>query len=143
MVKRISSGSPFETRIGYSRAVVDRDMVYVSGTTGYGYASMEMPHDVAAQTRNALGTIEKSLKEAGSGLGDVVQARYYLVDMADYDAVVAVLGEVFADIRPAATMIVCDLTTPEMKIEIEVTARIGAGADDPSRPGFGGPSAHG
>ena len=128
MVQRISSGSPFEARIGYSRAVVDRDMVYVSGTTGYDYAKMEMPDDVAAQTRNALGTIAKALKEAGSGLQDVLRVRYYLVSMADYDAVVAVLGETFADIRPAATMVVCGLTTPEMKIEIEVTARIGAGA---------------
>jgi enamine deaminase RidA (YjgF/YER057c/UK114 family) len=128
MVKRISSGSPFEARIGYSRAVVDRDMVYVSGTTGYDYAKMEMPDDVAAQTRNALGTIEKALKEAGSGLQDVVRVRYYLVDMVDYDAVVDVLGATFSEIRPAATMVVCGLTTPEMKIEIEVTARIGAGS---------------
>jgi enamine deaminase RidA (YjgF/YER057c/UK114 family) len=127
MVTRISSGSPFEARIGYSRAVVDRDMVYVSGTTGYDYARMEMPEDVAAQTRNTLGTIEKALKEAGSGLQDVVRVRYYLVSMADYDAVIEVLGEVFSEIRPAATMVVCGLTTPEMKIEIEVTARIGAG----------------
>jgi enamine deaminase RidA (YjgF/YER057c/UK114 family) len=128
MVKRISSGSPFEARIGYSRAVVDGDMVYVSGTTGYDYARMEMPEDVAAQTRNTLGTIEKALKEAGSGLQDVLRVRYYLTDMADYDAVIEVLGETFSEIRPAATMVVCGLTTPEMKIEIEVTARIGAGA---------------
>ncbi|MGK9053499.1 RidA family protein [Neorhizobium petrolearium] len=128
MVKRISSGSPFEARIGYSRAVVDRDMVYVSGTTGYDYARMEMPDDVADQTRNALGTIEKALKEAGSGLQDVVRVRYYLTDMADYDAVVEVLGTAFSEIRPAAAMVVCGLTTPEMKIEIEVTARIGAGS---------------
>ncbi|SMF33498.1 Enamine deaminase RidA, house cleaning of reactive enamine intermediates, YjgF/YER057c/UK114 family [Xaviernesmea oryzae] len=128
MVKRISSGSPFEARIGYSRAVVDRDMVYVSGTTGYDYARMEMPDDVADQTRNALGTIEKALKEAGSGLQDVVRVRYYLTDMADYNAVVEVLGAAFSEIRPAATMVVCGLTTPEMKIEIEVTARIGAGS---------------
>jgi len=128
MVTRISSGSPFEARIGYSRAVVDRDMVYVSGTTGYDYTKMEMPEDVAAQTRNTLNTIEKALKEAGSGLQDVVRVRYYLVDMADYDAVIDVLGEVFSEIRPAATMVVCGLTTPEMKIEIEVTARIGAGS---------------
>ena len=128
MVTYISSGSPFEARIGYSRAVVDRDMVYVSGTTGYDYALMVMPDDVADQTRNALATIAKALGEAGSSLKDVVRVRYYLVDMADYDAVVEVVGSVFAQIRPAATMIVCGLTTPEMKIEIEVTARIGAGA---------------
>jgi enamine deaminase RidA (YjgF/YER057c/UK114 family) len=128
MVTHISSGSPFEARIGYSRAVVDRDMVYVSGTTGYDYALMVMPDYVADQTRNALATIAKALGEAGSSLKDVVRVRYYLVDMADYDAVVEVVGSVFAQIRPAATMIVCGLTTPEMKIEIEVTARIGAGA---------------
>lgn len=128
MVKRISSGSPFEARIGYSRAVVDRDMVYVSGTTGYDYARMEMPEDAAAQTRNTLGTIEKALKEVGSGLQDIVRVRYYLTDMADYDAIVQVLGETFSEIRPAATMVVCGLTTPEMKIEIEVTARVGAGS---------------
>jgi enamine deaminase RidA (YjgF/YER057c/UK114 family) len=127
MVKRISSGSPFETRIGYSRAVVDGSMVYVSGTTGYDYARMVMPDDVAAQTRNALSTIEKALHDAGSSLKDVVRVRYYLTDMADYDAIVEVLGADFADIRPAATMVVCGLTMPEMKIEIEVTARIGAG----------------
>ncbi|MBP1847144.1 enamine deaminase RidA (YjgF/YER057c/UK114 family) [Rhizobium petrolearium] len=128
MVKRISSGSPFEARIGYSRAVVDQDMVYVSGTTGYDYAKMEMPDDVSHQTRNALGTIEKALKEAGSGLQDIVRVRYYLTDMADYDAVVEVLGATFSEVRPAATMVICGLTTPEMKIEIEVTARIGAGS---------------
>jgi enamine deaminase RidA (YjgF/YER057c/UK114 family) len=127
MVRHISSGSPFEARIGYSRAVVDRDMVYVSGTTGYDYALMVMPDDVADQTRNALATIENALGEAGSSLKDVVRVRYYLVDMADYDAVVEVVGSAFAQIKPAATMIVCGLTTPEMKIEIEVTARIGAG----------------
>ena len=128
MVKRISSGSPFETRIGYSRAVVDGDMVYVSGTTGYDYARMEMPEDVAAQTENALATIGKALHEAGSSLKDVVRVRYYITDMANYDATVEVLGAAFADIQPAATMIVCGLIMPEMKVEIEVTARIGAGA---------------
>ncbi|KEQ07443.1 RidA family protein [Pseudorhizobium pelagicum] len=127
MVKRISSGSPFEARIGYSRAIVDADMVYVSGTTGYDYARMTMPDDVADQTRNALATIDKALQEAGSSLKDVLRVRYYITDMKDYDAIVEVLGEAFAEIRPAATMIVCGLTMPEMKVEIEVTARIGAG----------------
>lgn len=128
MSKRISSGSTFEARIGYSRAVVDGDMIYVSGTTGYDYATMIMPADVATQTRNALTTIEGVLREAGSSLRDVVRARYYLTDMADYDSVVDVLGTVFSEIRPAATMIVCGLAAPEMKIEIEVTARRGAGS---------------
>jgi enamine deaminase RidA (YjgF/YER057c/UK114 family) len=126
MVRRISSGSPFESRIGYSRAVVDGDMVYVSGTTGYDYSTMTMPADAAAQARNALGTIAKVLGEAGSSLKDVVRVRYYLTDMTWYEALVTVAGEIFGEIRPAATMVVCGLTTPEMKIEIEVTARIGA-----------------
>lgn len=126
MVKRISSGSPFEARIGYSRAVVDGDMVYVSGTTGYDYATMTMPESAEAQARNALATIARALAEAGSGLEDVLRVRYYITDMAHYDALVRVAGETFGAIRPAATMVVCGLTTPEMKLEIEVTARIGA-----------------
>jgi enamine deaminase RidA (YjgF/YER057c/UK114 family) len=126
MAKRISSGSPFESKIGYSRAVVDGEMVYVSGTTGYDYKTMTMPEDAGAQARNALGTIAGALELAGASLRDVVRVRYYLTDMAWYDALVSVAGEHFADIRPAATMVVCGLTTPEMKIEIEVTARIGA-----------------
>ena len=129
MVLHISSGSPFEARIGYSRAVVDGAMVYVSGTTGYDYATMTMPEDAAAQARNAFCTIAHALEEAGSSLRDVLRVRYYITDMAHYDALVAVAGEVFAHIRPAATMVVCGLTTPEMKLEIEVTARIGAGRD--------------
>ena len=126
MVRRISSGSPFEQKIGYSRAVVDGDMVYVSGTTGYDYTTMQMPEDARAQARNAFATIARVLEEAGAALADVVRARYYITDMAHYDAMVAVAGDVFGDIRPAATMVVCGLTTPEMKLEIEVTARIGA-----------------
>ena len=126
MVRRISSGSPFEHRIGYSRAVVAGAMVYVSGTTGYDYTTMQMPEDAGAQARNAFATIARVLEEAGAALADVVRARYYITDMAHYDAMVAVAGDVFGDIRPAATMVVCGLTTPEMKLEIEVTARIGA-----------------
>ena len=128
MVKRISTGSPFEASHGYSRAVVDGDMVYVSGTTGYDYSTMTMPDDVAEQTRNVFATIEKTLNEAGAVMADVVRARYYLVDINDQDAVVGVLGEVFGDIRPAATLVVAGLAAPEMKIEIEVTARKGAHA---------------
>ncbi len=127
MVRRVSSGSPFEASIGYSRAVVDGDMVYVSGTTGYDYSRMAMPEDVVDQTRNALATIDKALREAGSGLNDVLRVRYYLTDMADYEQIVPVLGAAFGEIRPAATMVVCGLIAPEMKVEIEVTARIGAG----------------
>ena len=126
MVKLISSGSPFEAKIGYSRAVKHDDTVYVSGTTGYDYKSMTMPEDAGQQARNALGTISGALEQAGSSLKDVVRVHYYLTDMAWYDALVEVAGETFRDIRPAATMLVCGLTTPEMKIEIEATARIGA-----------------
>jgi enamine deaminase RidA (YjgF/YER057c/UK114 family) len=128
MVQRISSGSPFEAKIGYSRAVKHGDTVYVSGTTGYDYAKMVMPEDAADQARNALATIDKALVEAGSSLSDTVRVVYYLSDMAWYDAIVGVAGATFGDIRPAATMLVCGLTTPEMKVEIEVTARVGAHA---------------
>ena len=87
---------------------------------------MTMPESVGEQAANALATIGKALGEAGSGIGDVVRVVYYLADLADYDALVAAVGPVFSKIRPAATMIVAGLTRPEMKIEIEVTARIGA-----------------
>jgi len=126
MVRRISSGSPFEEKIGYSRAVVDGDRIYVSGTTGYDYKTMTMPEDAGQQARNALHTIEEALEQAGSSLKDVVRVRYYITDMAWYDALVDVAGEIFRDVRPAATMVVCGLTTPEMKLEIEADARIGA-----------------
>jgi enamine deaminase RidA (YjgF/YER057c/UK114 family) len=126
MVKRISSGSPFESKIGYSRAVVDGDMIYVSGTTGYDYTAMTMPEDAAEQARNAFHTIAGALEAAGASLKDVVRVRYYLADIAYYDALVEVAGQTFGEIRPAATMVVVGLTMPEMKLEIEVTARIGA-----------------
>lgn len=119
----ISSGSPFEKVAGYSRAVADGEWVFVSGTTGYDYATMSMPDDVAAQTRNALATIDKALSEAGASMADVVRARYYVTDAKFVDTVFAELGKVFGDIRPAATMVVCGLVKPEMLVEIEVTAR--------------------
>ncbi len=128
MVTRISTGSPYEATFGYSRAVVDGDTIHVSGTTGYDYARMDMPEDAGEQASNALATIESVLIEAGSSLRDVVRVRYCLADRAYEDAVAAVAGRVFADIRPAATMVICGLVRPEMKIEIEVTARKGAGA---------------
>jgi enamine deaminase RidA (YjgF/YER057c/UK114 family) len=118
----ISSGSPFEAVVGYSRAVVQGDWCFVAGTTGYDYATMEMPADVRDQARNALGTIAKALAEGGFAMTDVVRATYYIVDAADWDVVGPVLGQTFGTIRPAATCIVTGLVTPEMKIEIEVTA---------------------
>ncbi len=126
MVIHISSGSPFEKKIGYSRALVDGNLIYVSGTTGYDYKTMVMPDDVREQARNAFNTISHALEEAGSTIKDTVRVRYYITDMAHYDGLVEVAGKVFGDIRPAATMLVCGLTRPEMKVEIEVTARIGA-----------------
>lgn len=118
----ISTGSPFERTAGYSRAVVDGDWCLVAGTTGYDYASMTMPEEVEAQARNCLATIAKALGEAGFSLADVVRARYYVTERAYVARVYPILGEHFGDIRPAATMIVCRLAEPEMKIEIEVTA---------------------
>ena len=119
----ISTGSPFEKTAGYSRAVSDGDFCWVAGTTGYDYATMTMPEGVEDQTRNTMHTIARALGEAGFSLSDVVRANYFITDAAYVDLVFPVLGEYFGDIRPAATMIVCGLNKPEMKIEIEVTAR--------------------
>lgn len=118
----ISTGSPFEKTAGYSRAVVDGDWCFVAGTTGYDYASITMPETVEAQTRNCMATIAAALREGGFTLADVVRARYYVTDRAFVQKVFPILGEHFGDIRPAATMVVCELNEPEMKIEIEVTA---------------------
>lgn len=120
----ISTGSPFEASAGYSRAVLDGDFCFVAGTTGYDYATMQMPQDVGEQTRNCFRTIARALDEAGFGLTDVVRARYYIIDRADADAVLAVCGDVFRDIRPAAAiLVVTGLLRPEMRVEIEVTAK--------------------
>jgi enamine deaminase RidA (YjgF/YER057c/UK114 family) len=122
MRKLISTGSPFEKTAGYSRAVADGDWCFVAGTTGYDYASMTMPETVEDQARNALATIAKALDEAGFEMADVVRAHYYVNDRSYVARVFPVLGEAFGDIRPAATMVVCALNEPEMKVEIEVTA---------------------
>lgn len=120
----ISTGSPFEKAGGYSRAVVDGDFCFVAGTTGYDYATMQMPDDVAEQARNCFRTIASVLHDAGFALADVVRARYYIVNADDADAVLAICGEHFRDIRPAGTiLVVAGLLKPEMKVEIEVTAK--------------------
>lgn len=120
----ISSGSPFEASIGYSRAVVDGDWVFVSGTTGYDYATMVIPADITSQARNCFGNIEAALREGGFAMADIVRATYYITDLADADAFFAVCGEVFGEIRPATTLlVVAGLYKPEMKVEIEVTAK--------------------
>lgn len=123
MRRLISTGSPFEKTAGYSRAVVDGDMCFVAGTTGYDYATMTMPESIEQQARNCLATIAAALTEGGFAISDVVRARYYVTDRDFVARVYPILGETFGDIRPAATMIVCGLAEPEMKIEIEVTAR--------------------
>lgn len=118
----ISTGSPFEREAGYSRAVVQGDWCFVSGTTGYDYDTMIMPEDVGEQTRNCMETIKKALEEAGFSLADVVRARYHVTEADAAEIVFPILGSYFGDIRPAATMTVCGLIRPEMKVEIEVTA---------------------
>ncbi len=122
MRKLISTGSPFEKTAGYSRAVVQGDWCFVAGTTGYDYATMTMPDSVEQQCRNCLATIGNALAEGGISYAEVVRAHYYITDASYADIVFPILGETFGDIRPAATMIVCQLNKPEMKIEIEVTA---------------------
>ena len=120
----ISTGAPFEKTAGYSRAVIDGDFAFVSGTTGYDYATMTMPSDVTSQTRNCFKTIEGALKEGGFVMADIVRATYYITDAKDADAHFAVCGEVLSEIRPAATLlVVVALYKPEMKVEIEVTAK--------------------
>lgn len=124
--KLISTGSPFEARIGYSRAVVCDGWVMVAGTTGYDYATMTMPAAVTDQCRNALATIARALAEAGASLDDVVRVHYILPDRALWPECWPLVAAAFATARPAATMIVAGLQEPEMKIEIEVTARLPA-----------------
>jgi enamine deaminase RidA (YjgF/YER057c/UK114 family) len=118
----VSSGSPFEKQVGYSRAVIDGDWAFVAGTTGYDPATREMPGAAADQARNALALIRETLEGAGFAMADIVRATYYFTDAAYWDEVGPVLGEAFGEIRPAATALVVGLVKPEMKIEIEVTA---------------------
>ena len=123
----ISTGSPFEKAFGYSRAVVQGDWCFVAGVTGYDYATMTMPQDVAAQANACFATIGGVLEEAGFTMLDIVRVQYTLTDRALVDEVAPVLGRHMGDIRPAATMVIAGLISPEMKIEIEVTAfRAGA-----------------
>jgi enamine deaminase RidA (YjgF/YER057c/UK114 family) len=117
------SRSRFEAEIGYSRAVVDSDWVFVSGTTGFDYATMTIADDVAAQTEQALRNIEAALIEAGAGFADVVRVRYILPNADDFPACWPALRAAFGGSRPAATMIAAGLADPRMRIEIEVTAR--------------------
>ncbi len=121
----LSSGSRFETAWGYSRAVVYGNEVFVSGTTGFDYATMTIADDAADQTRMAFKNIATALAQAGGSLADIVRVRYYVPNAEDWERIGAVAGEVLRDVRPAATALVCGLVDPKMKIEIEVDARIG------------------
>lgn len=121
-MKRISTGSPFEATMGYSRAIVKGGWCFVSGVTGYDYATMAMPPDVADQARNCFATIARVLTEGGFEMADIVRVQYTLTDAALVDAVVPVLGDALGAIRPAATMVIAGLIRPEMLIEVEVTA---------------------
>jgi enamine deaminase RidA (YjgF/YER057c/UK114 family) len=122
MRRLISSGSPFEKTIGYSRAVVSGEWVFVSGTTGFDYAAMTISDDVAEQTRQCFRNIVAALTEAGSSLADVVRVHYILPNAADFPACWPVLQEYLGEVRPAATMFAAALSDPRMKVEIEVTA---------------------
>ena len=118
----LSTGSPFETDLAYSRAVVQGDWCFVAGTTGYDYTTMTMPEAVLDQARNALSTISATLERAGFSLADVVRVHYYVRAAAQSSDIAPALREAFADVRPAATMLVCGMTNPEMQVEIEATA---------------------
>jgi enamine deaminase RidA (YjgF/YER057c/UK114 family) len=122
MRQLISSGSTFEQQIGYSRAVVVGDWVFVSGTTGFDYRTMTIDDDVAAQTEQTLRNIAAALAEAGGSMSDVVRVHYILPAAADFPACWPALRRAFGDVRPAATMIEAGLADARMKIEIEVTA---------------------
>lgn len=123
----ISSGSTFERDIGYSRAVVDGEWVFVSGTTGFDYATMTLSPDVAVQAEQCFRNIEHALAQAGASLADVVRVTYILPDAGDFPACWPVTRHFLGDVRPAATMISAGLADPRMKIEVEVTARIRPG----------------
>ena len=121
-MRHISTGSPFEAKIGYSRAVVANGWVFVAGTTGYDYDNMVMPSDIEQQCRNTIDTIEKALHAAGSGLDHVVRVNYIVPDPDEWPRCWPIVSQAFATARPAATMISALLQNTEMKIEIEVTA---------------------
>jgi enamine deaminase RidA (YjgF/YER057c/UK114 family) len=121
--RRISSGSTFEQEIGYSRAVVDGEWIFVSGTTGFDYRTMTIADDVTAQAEQCLRNIQSALEQAGASLADVVRVVYVLPKVEDFPPCWPLLRKYFGDVRPAAMMISAGLADPRMRIEIEVTAR--------------------
>jgi enamine deaminase RidA (YjgF/YER057c/UK114 family) len=122
MRKLVSSGSAFEEKIGYSRAVVQGPWCFVAGTTGFDYATMTISNDVAEQTEQTFKNIDGALKQAGFVMADVVRVHYILPNAADFEATWPVLQKWFGQVRPAATMFEAGLADARMKIEIEVTA---------------------
>lgn len=122
----ISSGSTFEAQIGYSRAVIAGDWVFVSGTTGFDYSTMSIADDLVTQTEQCLKNIEAALRQAGSSLRDVVRVTYVLPDGSEFEQCWPVLRKFFGETRPAAMMISAGLSDARMKIEIEVTALKGS-----------------
>jgi enamine deaminase RidA (YjgF/YER057c/UK114 family) len=121
--KLISSGSTFEAQIGYSRAVVDGDWVFVSGTTGFDYSTMTIADGIVEQTEQCLKNIADALHQAGSCLEDIVRVTYVLPVAGEFEQCWPVLRKCFGKIRPAAMMISAGLSDPRMRIEIEVTAK--------------------
>lgn len=122
MRRLISTGSPFEKTMGYSRAVMQGDWCFVSGVTGYDYATMTMPEEAAAQAENCFQTIESVLAEAGFSMADIARVQYTVTDRAFVASLSPVIERFLGEIRPAATMIIAGLIAPEMLIEVEVTA---------------------
>ena len=124
--KLISSGSEFESNIGYSRAVVDGDYVFVSGTTGYDYHSMQISSDPAEQADQCFKNIKQVLVQAGSSLDNIVRVHYIFPNKQDFEPCWPVFKNYLGNVKPAATMFVADLYDEKMKLEIEVTARLNA-----------------
>lgn len=120
--QRIGSGSTFEEEIGYSRAVVDGNWVFVSGTTGFDYQAMTISDNLVDQTEQCLRNIQAALEQAGSSLRDVVRVTYVLPNATDFPRCWPILRKYFSDVRPAAMMISAGLADPRIQIEIEVTA---------------------
>ena len=118
----VSSGSKFEKMAGYSRAVIDGEWVFVSGTAGYNFEDGSISEDPAEQTRQSIKTIAHALNEAGASLADIVRVRVFIADRRDVVAVSSVLGETFTDPRPTNTTLICGFAMEEMKMELEVTA---------------------
>ena len=124
--KRINSGSTFEEEVGYSRAVVVGNTVYMSGCTGFDYSTGRISDDVTQQAEQTFANIKNALAEAGASLNDVVRAQYLLTNASDFEACKSVFKKHFGEIRPACTAYIVGLIDPRMKIEIEVTAIVQA-----------------